>query len=281
MSFYSRQGTAQSQSGTSRKRPRSGSFSSVATEIFPVVTTKTKRRTLRKTSLAKAIRNEITKMAEKKVWVDYGSNSIIVTASTSFPTYKNLCPVVSQGTTNSTRSGNEIRCVNGSVEGYVNILPYNAILNPLSTPVLVKIWVCYNRAIQTHDLANTNCYNAFFEISGANTGFQGNTLDMILTANKDNWVVLDTRQFEIGASYASATGPVSTTGYYDNSEMTKHFKFDISNYLGHLYFDDNVSYCKNKNLFLIFQAVRADGTDSSGLQMAEFHHSIRVEYTDV
>lgn len=233
------------------------------------------------TGLGKLVRAEIIKAAEKKVWISYGANNSISTCQPGgVPAGLNLIPILSQGTTNSTRVGNEIRVTSAYAKGIVNILPYNATSNVLSTPVLVKIWLAYSRKIVATTLGLTDIGSTFFEVNSGNTGFQGNALDMILSPNKDNWVVLDTREFELGATYASSTGPVGTGGYFDNSKMSMPFLFDYGKHLSTLMYDDNNTGCTNKNLFLVFQVVYADGSSTS-ITPAEVHYNIRVEYVDV
>lgn len=244
----------------------------------------TKKRTVKRMSkapLRRAIRNELVAMAEKKIWVDYAANQPITTAAGTFPTSRNLTPLLNQGTSNSQRVGNEVQCVNGYIRGYVNILPYNAISNALSTPILVKLWLCWYRQRNSYIISDTDAATSFFDVNGGVVGFQGNTLDLLLPVNKDNWGILEEKEFKLGATYASATGAVGTGGYYDMSNMSNYFMFDITKYLGKLLYDDTTNIAKNRNLFLIFQAVNADGGPSGTNVSAEYHTTTVVEYVDV
>lgn len=229
--------------------------------------------------LAKIVRKEIKRTAEKKVWIDFSANVPLSTAVGGVPVNKNLLPTLSQGTSNSNRVGNEITVVSGMTRGYVNILPYSITTNPLSTPTMVKMWLCYSKKLATTNLGNTDIATAFFDTNAGSAGFQGNMLDMILTANKDNWVILQERAVELGATYASSGGSVGTGGYFDNSKCILPFEFDFTKYVSRLMYDDTGTAPTNKNLFLVFQAVYADGS-SSAIQPAELHIVTRVEYID-
>jgi len=237
-----------------------------------------KQSTVR-TSVAKTVQRAITNNLEKKSYTVYGANTSIATASGGVPASLYCLPVPSRGTDNTNRIGNKIKVVYSILDMFINILPYNVSTNPLSTPVQVKIWICKYKLANVNLTSSTNVATDFFEINGANTGFQGNMLDMVLPVNEDAWTVLESRQFKIGASSATTGGAVGTSGYFDQSEMSKHVVFDLTKYTGRLLFNDGSNVPTNNNLFCFIQSVYADGS-SSAISCAEVHYAIKHKFID-
>lgn len=256
---------------------RSSTASSKKTKVVKYAPYKAPRYT----GIRKIVRDEIQNAAEKKVWISYAANIACPTASNSVPTWVNLIPTLSQGTGQSARIGNQIRVTKGMVDITVNLLPYNSTTNPLSTPVEGRLFLGYPSKVVTTNLGTTNIATEFFEINNGTAGWQANMLDMVLTPQKDSWVVLQEKRFRLGATYASTGGAVGTSGYFDNSEMSRTFSFDFGKYVSTLRYDDAVStQATNKSLFVWVQLVYSDGSLSS-LIAGEWHYNVRVEYTDL
>jgi len=239
-----------------------------------------------KKAMTKVVKRVLQSQVEEKEYSTYGANQTITTASASQPTFISCMPSITQGTSQGGRIGQEIKIKYARVKGYVNLLPYNVTTNPLSTAVMLKLWLCSSKLTNLNGLSNTACSTGFFETGAGTAGFQGNLLDMLLPNNKDEWTIFATKQFELGTTYASGTGPVGTGGYFDNSKMIIPFNFRFEKHFkGPIKFNDNASslngnYPYNRNLYLIFQAVYADGS-SAAVSVAEFHHSLNIKYTDM
>lgn len=230
--------------------------------------------------IAKVVKRILHTELENKVWISYGSNTAIVTATTLAPTFLQLLPQPIQGTGHSQRIGNEIRVVKSYVNGRINLLPYNSITNPLSTPVLVKMWVLSYKVNNQPTMTSASTFSTFFETNNSAVPFQGQILDTVLTVNKDAWTVHTSKTIELGSTYPSSTGPVGTGGYFDNSKMTLPFSFSLAKFAKKIKFDDTVNnLATNHNLWLIFQCVNADGS-TSAQQACEVHYNLRVEYED-
>jgi len=239
------------------------------------------KRSSKRPSFTKKVKAVVQSFAEHKQFTSYGGNNQIGTASASFPSSLNLMPVLNQGTGDSTRVGNEVRITSANIRGYVNILPYNVSTNVLSTAVMVKIWLCSYKTAQTNNISLTNADSSFFEINNGSVGMQGTMLDMVLQPNMDSWTVHASKKVKIGAGYASSTGPVGTSGYFDNSPMTAPFSFNWGKYCkSPLRFNDATTSPSNKNMFLIFQSVYADGSASS-VYSSEMHYCNTVKYVDI
>lgn len=239
------------------------------------------RKAQTKASIRATVRSEIIKAAEKKEFILYGQNITIPTTSGGTPAGEYLLPQISQGTDDGKRIGNKIKLVKGTLKGFVNIRPYDVTLNPNPLPVWVKIWLCRYTSFNTNALSATSSSTDFFQVSSGNVGFQGSMLDMVLPMNPDNWTMLDSRTFKLGVTNSLATGPTSTAGYLDNSDMAQQFMFDLTPHASTLIFNDTSITPLNNNLFVAFQVVRADGTPSFSVNPAEYHFTVDWKFIDV
>lgn len=233
-------------------------------------------------SVKRYVKKAIHRNIENKEVIQYAANTVLNTASYSTQSL-GLLPALGQGIGASGRIANQIKIVSGKLDIIFNLLPYNATTNPLSTPVLVKCWLIKDltRVEATQYLNNTDIQKVF-RGNGVSLPFQNNCLDMTLPINDDLFRVLAHRTFKLGAASATATGQVGTGGYFDNSPMSKHLTFYWGKYVKKsLKFSDNDAnyYPQNDNLFILMQAVNADGT-TSGLQAVEYHYTNHTKYED-
>jgi hypothetical protein len=246
----------------------------------------------RRPKVSKKIRTYVKKVIhrniENKEIIDFWANQTIQTLSSGTNTgtsCRQLLPVPAQGTDDYHRIGNQIRIVKGILKGHINIKPYDATLNPVGTPLLVKMWLFrdlnVNGAQTIADGSHTTYFDNFFRANGSGLAFQGNPLDMDLQINDTNFRVLATKMCKIGASNATTTGPVGTGGYFDNSPMSVPFYFNWGKYCKkQLKFADNGPLPTNENIYIVVQAVRADGTSSGGYQMCEWHAVNHIKFED-
>ncbi len=219
---------------------------------------------------------------ERKIYMNYGANQSLTTcAGGGSPTYINMVPSIPTGTTINTRIGNEVEVKEAKMRLAVNLLPYNATTNPQLTPVYVKYWLASSKTLNTSTLTATNVASAFFLLAPNPIGFQANMLDIVMPNNEESWTIHKTDVCKLGVSYASGTGPASTGNWYDQSSMTHIFDIDVTGILGKLRYANNANDPYNKNLFLIMQAVNADGTAGGLYVPAEYHFTFQVFYTDV
>lgn len=234
-------------------------------------------------TIAKVVKKVLASTLERKAWFFSSANISLTTAhSTRAPVALNLIPGLVQGTGHSQRIGNEVKVSRAYVKGYVNLRAYDATANPGYLPVMVKFYLSSYKINNQPDITVSTTFNTFFESNNSAVGFQGNILDCILTSNKDAWTVHSTKTVKLGASSIYTNGTLIANGYYDNSPMIAPFYFDYTKHISKIKFDDTVNnLCTNRNLYLFFQVIQADGSSSTGaITPAELHSSIRVEYTD-
>ena len=254
-----------------------------STKIIKKFPRKSARSTSRNPSLVKTVKKIIHSQLENKVVSGYAVNqSIAYAGSVTDPTRLTLVPAIQQGTGSNNRIGNQVRVVKAFVRGFVNLKPYSSLTNLTQCPIYVKMWLC--RRVDTNltitGFPGTTDFSNFFQQGNSTLPFQSNMLDMLLFTNKDYWTVFKTKTIQLGTlTNPSASNSTLLAG---NSQVSAPFYFDLTKHLGLLKFNDNnASYVPtNKELFLIFQAVQADGASTTLLDCAEYHYTVQYDYED-
>jgi len=225
------------------------------------------------------VKRAIKATAETKSFIDYGANQSIAGASASTaPTTRNLVPQITQGVGKSQRIGNSVSVSSAMIKGRVNILPYNSITNPAPAPVLIKMWLLSSIVTNAPNVGTVGAWSSFFDINNSSIGFQTTPIDLLFPVNKDLWRVHSTKQIKIGATAASNAIP-SPNSFYDNSPMSVPFQFNFGKHIKILKYDDTTAPATNKNLYVLFQVVNADGS-STALTSAEYHYVTTINYKD-
>lgn len=236
-------------------------------------------------AFAAKVKKIVHRMAENKTITQDASNESITPCDgvTAVPYFINLLPSVGQGVTQGTRVGDQIRIVKNHIKGYINLLPYNVTTNPYVCPIIVKMWIVSwkyaNPAFTQPALVD---FSTFFQRGSATSNFIGNPLDMVRDVNTDVWTVHKTKSFELssGGSFNVAT-PVS---YQNPSGVWSHkYSFQVGKFVKLLKYNDNSPLTPtNKNLYLVIQTVRADGTAvAAGNVYCENHWQNTMYFEDM
>lgn len=195
------------------------------------------------------------------------------------PYYANLTCIPTLGTNVQQRIGNQINVVKGQIKGFVRLLPYVAVSNPLNAPTYIKMWLCKRKSynVGIGGLPGTTDFSNFFQSGSTSLGFQSSMIDMLLDVNKDYWSVLATKTIQL-YSYSSgaAAGTLLVPG---NASVSLPFSFSFGKHLGMEKFNDNTTYPVNKELFLVFQTVMADDTTPAG-PYCKVDYVVQWEYED-
>lgn len=246
--------------------------------------TRRPRKTTRKgvsTAVKDYVKKSIHSNIENKIWIDYGLNQTINTANLSIPVFKNLIPTLSQGTQQSQRIGNEVRCVKAVMKGQINLLPYNISSND-TFPIKVKMWLLKSKRYNQPSSEPLDIASQMFQVGNSTQGPQGNMLDMEFPINKDLFTVFSTRTFHLNTTSFSTFGGSSSFNPPDNSRVSQPFYFDFSKHLkAKVKYNDGSTYATNNNLYMVFQAVTYDGaTKTTSSIPCEFHYTTTVHYED-
>lgn len=240
------------------------------------------KRTFKKGSLSAQIKAAVAKLAEKKRIIGHGENVGLDCVTGTTPVSLALAPVITQGTSHNTRVGNSIRVIKATVRGHINIMPYDATNNPTGPPAYVKMWLVRWKVGQTASFANTDVDAKFFDTGAGVAGFQGHMFDMDAFVNDDSWELFAEKVVKIGASAPTAGTTAANSQVFDGvSPSGVPFYFEYGSKLGTCEYNDSTSTCTNKNLWLVFQPVYANGIISTGKVPVEVNYCSCVDFIDI
>lgn len=239
-------------------------------------------RTVSKT-VKRYVKAAIHRNIENKVVVSNLANQTITTAGTAIQPFTiNCLPTIGEGSEQGERIGLQIKPMVCTIRGFINMKPHNSATNPYM-PIKVKMWLAsykvQNRNATALQLAD---FARFFEAGNTSVPFQGNMLDMVLPVNKADWTVYETRLINLGLTSNSTA--YSGSGFtYDNSRFSVPFSFNVGKHLKQrlMYDDASTSRPTNRNMYVIIQAVSAEGSSGGNVfQTCEVHYSHRFEFED-
>lgn len=237
---------------------------------------KSKRSTIK-------IKRIVKSMAETKSNVLVSINNGITTGDVAVVPYNIvLSPVLTQGTSASNqRIGNKVQVVSGVIDGYINMLPYNATTNTYPN-IKVKLFLASYKnknvsAVSSPTLVAGD-FATFFE---GGFPFQGNMYDLLAPVNEDNWVIHKQKVLTLSLGASSTSYPSQTTPLEGTSTYQRYFKFYFGKLLGKLQYNDTYNSPVNKNLYLIVQPITTDGSGRQAGNICEIHYKYECKYKDM
>jgi len=268
------------------KRARSNSYGSYAivsrSNTMDRANSKGTSKLYKKKPLKKLTKTDInraiSRRLENKVTCDFAANQTIIPAAVGAPpTTRYLLPILGQGLGQGNRIGNQIHIRSGKLCMFVNCNRNSA--NMINSPLMVRVWVLSSK------LTNANAapaFTSFFQTGSGTAGFQESMLDMLLPVNKDAFTVYFDRTYKIGLGSVYST-VTDTTNSLDSSSFNQRIDVEWgSHFKQALDYNDSDNVPTNRNLFVVFQAIRADGqaTVSDNDSGAEYHLTNTVYYED-
>jgi len=227
-----------------------------------------------KTDISRAISRRL----ENKIIVDYAANQTILPASSTVaPTSRYLLPLLSQGLGQGNRIANQIHIRKARTSLYINTKRTGD--NMINNPLMIRVWLVSSKIVNSN---TAPAWNEFFQTGNLSAPFQQTMLDMILPVNKNEFVVYFDKTYKVGLGAILASN-IDTTNSLDNSSMNHRIDIDWEQHFkSAIDYNDTNTVPTNRNLFLLFQCVRADGAAmvSSTESGAEFHIANTVSYED-
>jgi len=188
---------------------------------------------------------------------------------------QNLIPQAAQGLTQQNRIGNEIRIVKGIIRGYVNLLPYNAVSNPLCIQ-RVRIMLLAMK----DDNSSTLSTSGIWQYGNTSLDLQANIGDCLYAINKDKFVKYYDKTCILASPSQSSLTNGTSGQYFSNDKFQIPFYIDWGKHVkSKLKYNDATSVCTNRNMFLWITSVNADGT-STAVTPAECHTFYDVAFED-
>jgi len=236
-----------------------------------------KKKPLKKISKTD-IDRAISRRLENKVTCDFAANQTIIPAAVGAPpTARYLLPILGQGLGQGNRIGNKVHIRSGKLCMFINCNRTSA--NMINSPLMVSVWVLSNKLVNSN---SAPAFTSFFQTGSGTAGFQENMLDMLLPVNKDAFTVYFDQTYKIGLGSVYST-VTDTTNALDNSSYNQRIDIEWgSHFKQALDYNDSDNVPTNRNLFVVFQAIRADGATmvSDNDSGAEYHLTNTIYYED-
>lgn len=213
------------------------------------------------------VKREIARNVENKISEVYNlSQNIVGPTSAAFTS--NIIALgcaptaiqISQGTSQGARIGNEIKIKKMRFKGILYPLQYNVTTNPGITPLIVKMWLFYDKSAPT---SAPSPITDFFQFGGATLAFQNVMADSILPINTDKYRVLTSRTFKLGFGSYTGTGATAAQQYYANNDFkyNQSFSIDLMPYIiKETKFNDNSTDPMTRHLFCMWSVMNSDGS---------------------
>lgn len=233
-----------------------------------------------KSNFVKSVKKVIHGMAENKVWANYAVNQSIGTCSgAAVPYVYGLLPQISQGSSVQQRNGNSCSLMSNTFYYAINMLPYNAVTNPISV-IYVKMWVVsLKNKSQIEGVPLLSDFNNFFQSGSTNLNFQGTTLDTLLKVNTDLWTVHKTIVHTLGV--VASTPATSANGYGGSNNPQARGVISCAQYAKSLKYNDATVAVSNRSLYLVIQPVTVEGSSAAGYISAEIHFNHEAKFEDL
>lgn len=228
-----------------------------------------KKRGVRRPAIKKMIQRELSRQCENKSLQHYDFDQRLYTiGNASFPT-DNIFPlgpdgvglVMNQGTAQGQRIGNQVRTKKLTFKGTLCCLPYDATFNPQPQPLMVKLWILYDKTTPTVQPA-VQANNDFFQNGNAAKGFHGDLTDQWSPVNTDRYRVLTTRSFKLGFANAQNLGTVTSYQGFANNDYKLNCSFSINltkYYPKRVKFNDGLTAPTTRGLWAMFTYAPANG----------------------
>lgn len=244
---------------------------------------------LRKNVLAKTVRRIIQQQAEKKR-VQFTQEDKLLYAYNSASWGASIFPVtpygasltVNQGVGDGSRVGNRIKLAKLRFKGMVVPTGYNATTNPNPVPVVVKMWLLY-------DKENPNIISVpgsdFLQNGNSSSPLSGTIPDAFATVNSDRWVVKAEKTFKLGFAAYGGTGtqPAFQSTTNNDFKLMHEFDMDVLPLVPKtVVYDDNTSIPETRGLFCVIEVLNIFGSQLPVAgALAEMHYQLEMEYTDM
>lgn len=244
-----------------------------------------RRRVMRKTRVSKTIKRYVKRtiaaQAENKFTVVRAVNQVVPTVAGTTPYAVSLLPSLAVSNNRYSRQANKIRVKKLTIQGRLNLLPYNAVSNPEACPIAVKIWILsVSQYKSIGAFSGSSAATAFFNESTGGTGFSGNTLDLISQVS-DDFKVYATKTIQLGCTGATNNFASTSVHAFDNSNFSAGYYFDVSKHIKMLSYGDtsSASIPENRNMWIVMQPITLSGGAAS-TAICENHYNIVTQFED-
>lgn len=176
---------------------------------------------------------------------------------------------ITQGTGFANRIGNKVRTKKLVLTMMFWPAPFNAVTNPVPSPTEVGLWLIKLKPTLNDNVTtvNTICQGSFLQAQNSNIGLWGTVEDLMTPINKDSVQLLGFKKLKIGYSAYGNAGTNANTQHYHNNDYNYNQKvvWDLTKHVDkNLIWDDSATEPTNRHIYLVMQALRADGSANGG-----------------
>lgn len=237
------------------------------------------------------VRKEIARNVENKTfqYVENPGLDILPCNSPGFESKIISCSpnsgylAIQQGTGQGQRIGNRIKIKSLRIGGVIFPLPYNATSNLTPAPVQIKLWFFYDKE-EPQAYPTPQSSADFLQFGSSSLPLQNQLFDHSMPVNTDRYRVLTTRTYKLGYASYLGTGTQPQQGNFSNNDfkLNCNFNIDLTKHsIKNVLFRDNSSNPTSRGIFMMAQAVYANGTPIASNQIpARMSYMLTVDYED-
>jgi len=223
----------------------------------------------------------------KCVQINYGNSFGNINESPEMNAFP-MCPLsliwtIPTGVGQGNRVGNIVSTRKVYLNYVLRPLPYSATTNPQPNPCEVQLMLGY--------VKNTPCFSPvpgdfsfLFQSGSTSVAPVGTLRDLISVINTDYWVIKKRWTHKVGYAASEGTGANPGSQFQANNDFKLNHvvRLDITKHIPKkLVFNDGSATTNTKNLFLMYQAVAADGgTYGSNGLVANIEFWVDFHYED-
>lgn len=188
-----------------------------------------------------------------------------------------------QGTGQGDRIGNQCKTLKAMFRYTLFALPYDAVSNVLPIPSEVMIVFGFVKSTPTAQPTAAQV-GTLFQAGNSSLSPQGDLGDLILPYNTDTWTIKKVLYHKIGNSSVEGTGAQPSRQYFSNNDFkyNAHRALDITSiYPKNLVFSDAGAQIQNAGLYVMIQAINANGTImNAATTPIFFDYAVDLTYED-
>lgn len=234
------------------------------------------------------VKSTISRDIENKRAISDNSFAVGTIANSNILYARPLTPAIgfmsiSQGVGQGDRIGNMIKTKKVMLRYVLYPIPYDITVNPNPAPIEFQMIFGYVKTTPTTTPSVANVQQ-MYQLGNSATAPNGDLGDLINPFNTDVWVIKKVIKHKIGYAVAEGSGGRPNSQYFANNDFKLNVvrSLDITSiYPSKFTFQDTVNTPTNAGLFLMCQAINADGTTSAALNTKAFiEYAVDFTYED-
>lgn len=264
---------------------------------------------VKKANFDKAIRQVVTRMAEKKEinvlstllplgnyvnTTTFQPNNVSCLTPSASDSYGGPFYTISQGTGQANRIGNDITVVSAKLRMMFFPFQYDATVNSVPKPQILNIWIVKfkdcdrSTAVTAKTSILVNGVTNFLQSGNSDSALTGNMTDYLLQPNTDILHVYKKMTLKLGSQIYTDPGSVAPQQYANNDfKINQIHSVDLMHhgFPKKISFNDTTTEPTNINpLWLIISPVNADGTANANTTAStpvNFQWMVDIRFTDM